>query len=67
MKPNVCRHLRTKKMYIPELADEAFSEPAPEQAHPTHCWCNSTMSETGPDDRGVGAQGCNQTRSCFEE
>jgi hypothetical protein len=64
---NLCRHLRTKKMYIPALAEEAFSHDSPESPGASHCWCNRTMSETGPDDRPIGAQECKGGRSCFEQ
>ena len=67
MKPtHVCRHLRTKKMFIPELAREAFTETT-EPGHSSHCWCNCTLTETGPDDRPAGAERCTKTRSCFED
>jgi hypothetical protein len=68
MKPDhICQHLRTKKMYITALAHEAFTEGTDENAHSAPCWCNKTMSETGPDDRVVGARVCSRSRSCFEE
>lgn len=54
-------------MYIPAQANEVFSA-SPEQLEAIgHCWCNRTMSETGPDDRQVGAPQCGKHRSCFEE
>ncbi len=64
---HLCKHLRTKKMFIPALAHEAFSGDSDETGHSSHCWCNCTMTETGPDDRAVGAEACVKTRSCFEE
>jgi len=68
MKPaHICQHLRTKKMYIPALEHEAFVEGTHENAHSAPCWCIRTMSETGPDDRVVGAAVCQKDRSCFEE
>ncbi len=68
MKPdNVCRHLRTKKMYIPAQADEVFSAAGDEMGHCGHCWCNRTLSEVGFDDQQVGIEICNPSRSCFEE
>ena len=67
MKPShACTHFRTKKMYIPALADEAFRENE-EAPHTSHCWCNRTMAEVGPDDKQVGIQICSRSRSCFEE
>jgi len=68
MKPNnVCKHLRTKKMFIPEEADEVFAVAGNAFLHCSHCWCNRTLTETGPDDRQVQLQVCNPSRSCFEE
>jgi hypothetical protein len=68
MKPtNVCKHLRTKKMYVPAQADEVFAADESGYQHCGHCWCNRTLSEVGPDDRQVEMQVCNPTRSCFEE
>lgn len=68
MKPeNCCRHLRTKKMYIPEQADEVFAVSGDQLTHHGHCWCNRTLAEVGFDDRQVGLQICNPSRECFEE
>ena len=67
MKANFCKHLRTKKMFIPALAHEVFAEPGNEAGHSSHCWCNCTLTETGPDDRAVGMQVCDKSRTCFEE
>ncbi len=67
MKPeHICAHLRTKKMFIAALADQTFKEPEEEFGHACHCWCNKTMSETGPDDGPVGPQACSRQRECFE-
>ena len=35
--------------------------------HPSHCWCNLSLTETGPDERPVGPEACNPSRPCFEE
>jgi len=67
MNPNFCKHLRTKKMYIPAQADEVLSASGEQLDTIGHCWCNRTMAEVGPDDRQVGAPNCNRGRSCFEE
>jgi hypothetical protein len=69
MKPtNLCQHLRTKKMYIPAQAHEAFSGEAGEDGQANgHCWCNCTLTETGPDDGPVGPERCRFGRFCFEE
>jgi hypothetical protein len=63
MKPaHICRHLRTKKMFIPELAHEAFQE-STEPGHSSHYWCNCTLTETGPDDRPAGTERCRKERN----
>ncbi len=64
-----CRNFRTKSMYVPALAGEKVNEiGAPESlARSSHCWCNCTLTETGPDDQVVGPDRCNPSRSCFEE
>lgn len=68
MKPtNVCKNLRTKKMFIPAQAHEVFAATEDGHEHCQHCWCNVTLTETGPDDRQVGLEICNPSRSCFEE
>jgi len=66
MKTNVCKYLRSKKMYVPAQADELSNAPEADNYGP--CWCNRTMAEVGPDDRQVGAQNCSTpSRSCYEE
>lgn len=67
MNPNFCKHLRTKKMYIPAQAHEVFSASGDQLNEIGHCWCNRTMSEVGPDDKQVGAALCGKNRACFEE
>ncbi len=56
-------------MYVPALAGEKVNEiGAPESlAGSSHCWCNCTLTEAGPDDQVVGPDRCNPSRSCFEE
>jgi hypothetical protein len=68
MKPsNVCKHLRTKKMFIPELADASFARENGVFTDTSHCWCNRTLAEVGPDDKQVSVQICCPGRKCFEE
>jgi hypothetical protein len=68
MKPDVCKNLRTKSMFIPALAHQGLNEQGGEDpSHSPHCWCTCTLTETGPDDKPVGMQVCKQNRSCFEE
>jgi hypothetical protein len=67
MKPATpCRNLRTKKMFIPALAAETFGPENEEPGNSCHCWCNCTLTETGPDDRPVGIQVCTPERTCYE-
>lgn len=64
---NLCKHLRTKAMFIPALAQESAANPdAAGHSDTSPCWCNCTLTETGPDDRPVGHQVCQPTRPCFE-
>jgi hypothetical protein len=65
--PIVCKHLRTKSMFIPAVAQELASKPEGQFNHSAHYWCNCTVSETGPDDNPVGPQRCQTSRQCFEE
>jgi hypothetical protein len=68
MKPsNVCQHLRTKQLYIPEQAEAVFARQDDSFTHSGHCWCNRTLTETGPDDRQVSLPLCSPQRECFEE
>lgn len=69
LNPNRCRHLRTKKMFTTAIGqpDEAFAEKSPEEASPSHYWCNLTQSVVGPDDRHVHPDSCALGRSCYEE
>ena len=68
MKPShVCKHLRTKQLYIPEEADKVFAQENGKFSHSSPCWCNRTLTVTGPDDKPAGVQICSPTRSCFEE
>jgi hypothetical protein len=61
-----CKFLRTKKMFIPALANENASGDGGLQES-AHCWCNRTLTEVGPDDQPVGRQVCRADRSCFRE
>lgn len=62
----LCKHLRNKTMFIPALAKAAEGEDEPiGRSH--HCWCNCTLTETGPDDQPVNEERCRSSRSCFEE
>lgn len=54
-------------MYIPAQADEVLAQENGEFTQSPHCWCNRTLTETGPDDKQVGLQPCSRSRACFEE
>lgn len=62
----VCQHLRTKKLYIEAVPDDAFRDPEPEQAAPCHFWCNLTQTVVGPDQLPVHKNSCQPGRACFE-
>jgi hypothetical protein len=65
--PIVCKHLRTKSMFIPALANPIAGSPEAQQSHSAHYWCNCTATETGPDDGPVGPERCQCSRKCFED
>jgi hypothetical protein len=55
----LCRHFRTKKMFIPAQAADVDEDGAP-------CWCNRTMTPLGRDDRPAAPRTCREGRACFE-
>jgi len=64
--PVLCRHLRTKKMYVPAQEAEVLAQAAGETPGEPHCWCNRTMTELGRDARPVALGRCIAGRTCFE-
>ena len=58
-----CRHLRTKRMYVPALAEGALDH---EQNDQSFYWCNRTLSALGLDDNTVHPCVCQPGRSCHE-
>ena len=67
MDPTFCRHLRTKTLYVGAPTREAFADKEGEHETPCHVWCNLTQTVTGPDDRPVHKNNCqNGGRACFE-
>jgi hypothetical protein len=65
MESQPCKHLRTKRLYIPELAINAFARSATGEPL-CQCWCNKTMMEVGLDDRHVSLQACTDAdRPCY--
>jgi len=65
IKPRLCRHLRTKKMFIPALEEEMIAELNRPHAD-GYYWCNRTCTEIGLDDELVGPNACKPGRCCFE-
>jgi len=60
-----CKHLRTKRLFIPDLATDAFAQ-AEHMDEVRQCWCNKTMTEVGLDDRHVTYDACtNAKRACY--
>jgi hypothetical protein len=66
MNEPLCKHLRTKKAFIPEEANDAFAEPTADEAEPFY-WCNRTLTAVGVDDQPVHLRLCTRGRCCFEE
>ncbi len=60
-----CVHLRTKSMYVPALAQGQTTQAEEQPPLSSHSWCNRTLTETGPDEKPVGPQVCDPSRSCF--
>ena len=68
MKPPICKYLRTKKMYIPALADELAVESDESTSQGAcHCWCNQTLTPVGADDQPVHFDLCIPGRACYAE
>ena len=60
-----CRFLRTKRMYIPALADGALDQKQ-DPNDQSFYWCNKTLSALGRDDNQVHPCLCQPGRSCHE-
>jgi hypothetical protein len=58
-----CRHLRTKKMYVPALQGSGGSW---DDNGTARYWCLKTMAAVGPDDDFVDLHECRPHRRCFE-
>ena len=63
--PPLCRHLRTKRMYIPALAEGAL-DMVPDSNDQSFYWCNRTLGALGVDDNTVTPCACQPGRSCHE-
>ena len=66
MNESICKHLRTKKAFIPEEAGGAFDETSEPGAEPLY-WCNRTLTTIGVDDKPVHLRLCTRDRCCFEQ
>jgi hypothetical protein len=63
--PPVCRHLRTKQMYVPAQAAGAMAK----HLHPhddSFYTCIRTLTALGCDDDAVHPQACCPGRKCYE-
>jgi hypothetical protein len=60
-----CRHLRTKRMYIPALAEGALDLDQ-DTNDQSFYWCNKTLAALGADDAPVHLCSCQPGRSCHE-
>ena len=62
-----CKHLRTKKLFIPELEQDALKKRKTIGAT-EHCWCSKSMTEVGLDDRRVALDLCSRSdRQCYRK
>jgi hypothetical protein len=61
----LCRHLRTKQMYVPELAAGAL-EKYLQPGDDSYYTCNKTLSALGCDDDAVHPRACHPGRSCHQ-
>lgn len=60
-----CRHLRTKRMYIPVLAEDALD--LEQGSHDqSFYWCNRTLGALGTDSLPAAPCDCQPGRSCHE-
>jgi len=60
-----CRHLRTKRMYIPSLAEGALDSENYRDDQSFY-WCNKTLTALGQDDEQVHPCVCQPGRTCHE-
>jgi hypothetical protein len=63
--PPLCRYLRTKRMYIPALAEGALEDDS-NSGDQSFYWCNKTLAALGRDDNPVHPCVCRPGRSCHE-
>ncbi len=64
LRASLCRHLRNKRMFVPEQADTAV---APlDQNDESFYWCNKSLGALGADDDRVHPCLCRAGRACHE-
>ncbi len=67
MNPPLCRHLRTKMLYMPVPQQAGDELESLEAGSSRHCWCNKTMTPVGLDDRRVNTEDCSDSsRPCYQ-
>ena len=60
-----CKHLRMKRLFVPDRALDAFA-PSETREAVCQCWCNQTMTGLGRDDRHVSQPACTDPqRPCY--
>ncbi len=65
--PVLCKHLRTKKMFLPREQEQVTGGAIHQEPDSQHYWCNRTLTEVGVDDQPVHRDCCRSGRRCFEE
>jgi len=59
----ICKHLRTKASYVPDLRNEHYMS----VHHPySPYFCLKTLRAIGPDDDVVCTEECTPNRVCFQ-
>jgi len=59
-----CKHLRSKKAYVPDCNDVESWRSA--ESSTQQFWCLCTMTTAGPDNKLVAPETCSQERACYE-
>ena len=62
----LCRHLRSKRMYVANSFEAEAQEDEDKISAYGHYWCMKTSYEFGPDDEPVARKVCKPGRSCYE-
>lgn len=61
--PRICRHLKTKGLYLDGLDDPDMHRTGPEARY----WCLQSMQSFGPDGDFVCPEDCDPNRTCFRD